>query len=284
MGDAIVDNVWDGEDQVDLSNYRSDEDFEGSASEAEAIAEESNKNSKKRKKFEQLKLKKKMKLSELEESKASQEESKPTKPLPFTVEEMVDLLEANRPGNVRPVNDVDFTVDDFVYAGLDETTTTKSKKNKICPFVRTLSANMPNYKKLLMNTSLPKEDRGCPMLLILCSSAIRATQIIKSISAKLIKCKIAKLFAKHFKVEEQMEMLAKDYYPIALGTPNRVKKLIELGSLSLRRTALVLVDVTPDSKQFNILTLNEVGTDLYRLLYDQILPEKAHLKLALVRE
>jgi hypothetical protein len=288
MGDAIADNVWEGEDEIDLAqNYRSDEEFE----EADSGAEEepkvlSEKASKKKRKFEEFKMKKKMKLQEgAAEVEDKHVEKKPVQISPLKTEEMLQLVEANRPGNVRPTGDVDFTVEDFTYPDLDESSTTKSAKNKkICPFVRALSANMPGYKKMLLNKVASKEDFGCPLLLVLCSSAIRATQIIKSMCAKLIKCKIAKLFAKHFKVEEQMEMLSKEYSPIALGTPNRVAKLIELGALSLRRTVLVLVDVTPDSKQFSILTLNEVKHDFYRLLYNQILPEKKHLKVALIRE
>jgi hypothetical protein len=66
---------------------------------------------------------------------------------------------------------------------------------KPCPFVRALSNSLPAYKKLLVDEVDEKtsEDFGCPVVLVVCSSAIRATAIIKSMSAKLIKCKIAKV-------------------------------------------------------------------------------------------
>lgn len=285
MGDAIIEDVWEGEREIDLAqNYNSADEFSDdiSGEEGEA-AEVSEKASKKRKKFEEFKLKKKMKLQDSAVDESSKPAAKGKQPL--QPEEMCTLFEENRPGNIRATGDDDFSVVDFVYPGLDESSTTKSEKNKkICPFVRALSANMPGYKKLLLSKVASKEDFGCPLLLVVCSSAIRATQIIKSMCAKLIKCKIAKLFAKHFKVEEQMEMLSKEYFPIALGTPNRLRKLIEVGALSLRRAALVLVDVTPDSKQFTVLTLKEVNTDFYRLMYDHVLPEKGHLKLAMIKE
>jgi len=293
MGDAIAENYWEGEDQVDLAvNYHSDDEFveegdDSGAEGAEPVVDE--KTSKKRKKFEALKEKKKAKLSELanneKDGNGKATKGKQKRPKAFTVEEQIDLIESCRPGNIRNQDNLNFEDGDFVFPDLEEGSVTKSEKGKkICPFVRALSANLEGYKKTLLNNNAPKDDFVCPVLLVLCSSAIRATQIIKSISAKLIKCKIAKLFAKHFKVEEQMEMLSKEYYPIALGTPNRVSKLIELGALSLRRTAMVLVDVTPDSKSFTILTLNEVKNDFYKLLYTQILPEKSHLKIALIRE
>jgi protein CMS1 len=287
MGDAIIEDTWDGEHEIDLAqNYNSGDEFSEDISvEGEPVVSE--KLSKKRKKFEEFKLKKKLKLQEepaVEAQKAAVAKQQ-SKAQPFQPEEMLAMFEAHRPGNIGHSNGTDFSVSDFVFAGLDEGSTTKSEKNKkVCSFVRALSANMPGYKKLLLNKASSKEDHGCPLLLVVCSSAIRATQVIKSMSAKLIKCKIAKLFAKHFKVEEQMEMLSKEYFPIALGTPNRIAKLIEVGALSLRRTALVLLDVTPDSKQFTLLTLNEVKADTYKLLYNHVLPEKGHLKLAMVRE
>lgn len=292
MGDAIAENYWEGEDQVDLAvNYHSDDEFveegDDSGVDAEPVVDE--KTSKKRKKFEAMKEKKKAKLSELgkgeEDSTGNGSKGQQKLPKAFTVEEQIDLIESCRPGNIRNQDNLNFEDNDFVFPDLEEGSVTKSEKGKkVCPFVRALSANLEGYKKTLLNNSAPKDDFGCPILLVICSSAIRATQIIKSISAKLIKCKIAKLFAKHFKVEEQMEMLSKEYFPIALGTPNRVSKLIELGALSLRRTAMVLVDVTPDSKSFTILSLNEVKNDFYKLLYTQVLPEKSHLKIALIRE
>jgi protein CMS1 len=249
---------------------------------------------KKRRRLEDAKLRKKAKLSEEEEvtEGTSAEQSKKgapakgAKPSALTPLEMLQGIESNRPKSLGSVEILDFSEAHFVYPDLVESATTKSVKNKrVCPFVRALSANMPNYKALLLNSSVgEKEDFGCPQLLIICSSAIRATQIIKSISARLIKCRVAKLFAKHFKIEEQMDSLSKEYHPIAVGTPNRISKLIELGALSLRRTLLVLIDVTPDAKQFTILTLNEVKVDFYRLLYQHIHPATKHAKIAMIRE
>ena len=41
---------------------------------------------------------------------------------------------------------------------------------------------------------------------------------------------MAKLFAKHLKVKQQQEMLA-TFSPVAVGTPNRLAKLMDLGAL-----------------------------------------------------
>ena len=62
-------------------------------------------------------------------------------------------------------------------------------------------------------------------------------------------CKVGKLFAKHFKVEEQQADLAKRRLAVAVGTPNRLTKLADLGALRLDRLRLIAVDVHLDAKQ-----------------------------------
>lgn len=62
-------------------------------------------------------------------------------------------------------------------------------------------------------------------------------------------CKVAKLFAKHFKVPEQQALLTKTAPAIGVGTPHRLSQLAALGALKLDRLSLVLVDVALDAKQ-----------------------------------
>ncbi len=62
-------------------------------------------------------------------------------------------------------------------------------------------------------------------------------------------CKVGKLFAKHFKVEEQRAELAQRRLAVAVGTPNRLTKLADLGALRLDRLRLIAVDVHLDAKQ-----------------------------------
>ena len=62
-------------------------------------------------------------------------------------------------------------------------------------------------------------------------------------------CKVGKLFAKHFKVEEQRADLATRRLAAAVGTPNRLAKLADLGALRLDRLRLIAVDVHLDAKQ-----------------------------------
>lgn len=63
-----------------------------------------------------------------------------------------------------------------------------------------------------------------------------------------------------------MESLAKTHYAIAIGTPNRISKLVSLGSLQLSMIKLVIIDIEPDIKKFTILTMPTVKDDFYELM------------------
>lgn len=280
-GDSLEAN-WDGADQLDCYDKPddapgNDSDYEledGSSDSKNKTGEDNSKKSKKKRKFEALKDKKTDKLN----SNSEQEVSLTQLP----TDEMVMELVKNKP---KLLKFPDFQEGSFFFPDF-AVPQTASKTKKVCPFVRALSTILPNYKKVLVGEidGISSELFGCPILIIICASAIRATEIIKSVSSKLIKCKIAKLFAKHFKLEEQIDMLSKEYFPIAIGTPNRLRKLVEYGALKLSAAKVVLVDLTPDVKRFNILTSNDVKSDFYPLLCEDIYPERSHLKIALIKD
>jgi hypothetical protein len=102
-----------------------------------------------------------------------------------------------------------------------------------------------------------------------------------------------------------VDLLSKQYFPVAVGTPNRMSKLVELGALSLTRvkvrirhamnttlffteifkchkTQVLLVDMAEDEKKFSILTMPIVKEDFYAFLLKYIQPECGHMKISLV--
>jgi hypothetical protein len=81
--------------------------------------------------------------------------------------------------------------------------------------------------------------------------------LIKKI--KPFEVRVAKLFSKHFKVAQQRDMLQQNFHPIAVGTPNRLEKLLEVGALSLAHTDLVLLDMSQNQKKATILESNDVS-------------------------
>lgn len=106
--------------------------------------------------------------------------------------------------------------------------------------------------------------------------------IVRHLSS--FKCKVAKLFAKHIKAEDQADNLTIAFHPIAIGTPARVKKLLEMDALSLEHTAFVILDMEKDKKQMTILELKDTARELAELLQFHLIPrlnKTSKMKLAL---
>ncbi|KGL75440.1 Protein CMSS1, partial [Tinamus guttatus] len=96
----------------------------------------------------------------------------------------------------------------------------------------------PKWAKLRKNH---KETKSLVMLVI-CSSALRSLELIKSMTAFKGDCRVLKLFAKHIKIKEQMTMLEKGVFHIGVGTPGRIKALVEQDGLCLNSTKYVILD------------------------------------------
>jgi protein CMS1 len=205
-------------------------------------------------------------------------------------EEMLYLVEdARRRHRLVPeaLSSLHFEVDNFFYPAMETKAVTESTTKKLSPFIRALSTSLPNYRKLLAAegcTNVASEDLGSPLVVIVTASAIRATEIIQGLNSKIHHCKLAKLFGKHIKITEQIEILSKSYYPIVIGTPHRLHQLAELGALSLNKTQLFFIDFTADSKTFTILTLPGVNQDFGKFLFQFVHPNRSHVRIALIKD
>lgn len=108
---------------------------------------------------------------------------------------------------------------------------------------------------------------------------------VNSRHLKGFKCRVAKLFAKHMKSDEQAKQLASMYLPIAVGTPARVKKLLEMDALSLKHTTHVIFDMEKDKKQLTVLELKDTATEMVDLLQFYFIPqlnkEDSNMKIVL---
>eukprot|EP00117_Sycon_ciliatum_P019759 scpid7001/ scgid17807/ Uncharacterized protein C3orf26 homolog len=114
---------------------------------------------------------------------------------------------------------------------------------------------------------------GRPVLLVITSSAVRAVDLIRAAGEFSSGCQVAKLFAKHFKLEQHKEFLTKTTVHIGVGTPNRILRLVESGHLSLKRLKYVVIDWTlKDAKQRQIYQIPEVVQDLVNLTLTSIVP------------
>lgn len=148
-----------------------------------------------------------------------------------------------------------------------------------------LKRSLPGLQKLASDNALRVVGR--PLVVIVSPAAVRANDLAKELRVRLPNQRTAKLFAKHIKVEAQAEALRKDFHALAVGTPNRLGKLIEAGAISLAGCRLLVLDASfRDAKQFTLLTLPGVAKDMAVLLRDHVLPalkkaEAEALKIAM---
>ena len=114
-------------------------------------------------------------------------------------------------------------------------------------------------------------------VLVLCSSALRCVEVIRALKATL-RCSVAKLFAKHLKLGEQLEELARETPVVCVGTAHRAAQLLgstHAGALRASAVRLVLVDCEPDAKAFTMLTQLESSTALRELMETHLLTSSA---------
>lgn len=110
-----------------------------------------------------------------------------------------------------------------------------------------------------------------PRVLILAISARRAVAILKELAP--LRIQIAKLFPKQGTCHEQATQLSETKFCVAVGTPQRIKELMDRGSLSVKQTQLVLLDTFQNDKRFSVYTLPDTSTYCVDVLKDYVRPE-----------
>ncbi|KAI1766787.1 U3-containing 90S pre-ribosomal complex subunit-domain containing protein [Hypoxylon sp. FL1150] len=113
----------------------------------------------------------------------------------------------------------------------------------------------------------PKKN-GSPHTLIVTSAGLRAADIVRSVRKYQSKNNtIAKLFAKHIKVKESVELLEKSRTGIAVGTPVRLYDLVENSALNLDNLERLVIDASHiDQKKRGIMDMKDTMLPLARWL------------------
>ncbi|XP_074708064.1 protein CMSS1 isoform X2 [Strix uralensis] len=121
----------------------------------------------------------------------------------------------------------------------------------------------PKWAKLRKN----HREKKSVVMLVICSSALRSLELIKSMTAFKGDCRVLKLFAKHIKIKEQMNMLEKGVFHIGVGTPGRVKALVEQDGLFLNSTKYMILDWNwRDQKLRRMMDIPEIKKETIDLL------------------
>jgi len=139
------------------------------------------------------------------------------------------------------------------------------------PHARTIEHLQTQIKFLWPDWKSAISEGGCPKVLIITYSAMRAIAFTKALKGLRQGLRIAKLFSRHLKVEEQKKELLKGNCEVAVGTPNRLLKLVSVGALSLHNSSCVVVDACKDIKNTTILDMNGVREDFFKFFHSQII-------------
>ena len=188
---------------------------------------------------------KKKNITEILKLKGS-EISKPK----FAVEEFKKIIKKYLNENLSSVekNDLKLSGDpDELNSKLDNLIMKRGKISKLKldeQFNKKFNNKLENYLKKPKAKKLQR-----PFVLVLTSSAIRCIEIQKQLekSNELIQKKRLRwmhAFAKHKKLNEQIEMLNKSKTPthLVLGTPQRIAQLVEANALMLSCVKYVIID------------------------------------------
>ena len=117
-------------------------------------------------------------------------------------------------------------------------------------------------------------QKGSPLLLLISSSAVRALEMARDARQALGEdCTVAKLFAKHMKVDKQQQFLSAHVCHIATGTPERLLQLVNKFDYLSTSLKLVVLDwQRKDLKQRTLIEISENRKPLATLLREFIIP------------
>jgi len=117
--------------------------------------------------------------------------------------------------------------------------------------------------------SQKSKSKGAPTLLFVTGAALRVADVTRVLKDKRLRGEkggeVAKLFAKHFKLEEHVTYLKRTKVGVAVGTPGRIGKLLcETDALTLSALTHIILDVTfRDAKKRTLFDIPETRDEVF---------------------
>lgn len=137
------------------------------------------------------------------------------------------------------------------------------------------ASNLPSYLDKFVQggkASLSTcKTEASPHTIIIASSGIRVADLVRELRVyHSERSKVAKLIAKHQKLKENAEFLAKTRVGIAVCTPARLLALLEQDAIKVKDLRTIVVDASYlDEKKRSIVDMLEVFEPLMRLLHSE---------------
>ncbi|CCM02887.1 uncharacterized protein FIBRA_05001 [Fibroporia radiculosa] len=123
---------------------------------------------------------------------------------------------------------------------------------------------------LRVRLSQRPKSKGAPTLLFVAGAALRVADVTRILKDENLRGKkggeVAKLFARHIKLEEHVTYLKRTKIAAAVGTPGRLGKLLcDTDALSTSALTHVLLDVSyRDAKNRNLLEIPETRDEVFK--------------------
>mmetsp|Transcript_28534 Transcript_28534/g.77235 ORF Transcript_28534/g.77235 Transcript_28534/m.77235 type:complete len:315 (-) Transcript_28534:175-1119(-) len=115
-----------------------------------------------------------------------------------------------------------------------------------------------------------QQQQRSPRAIVCCLSARRSVAVLKDLAP--MKLRVAKLFPKQGTIGEQARQLETTDFALAVGTPHRIKELIDGGSLTLENTRLLGLDTFLNPKNQSVYTLHDTAPFLKSILKEHAEP------------
>ncbi|KAI5786276.1 U3-containing 90S pre-ribosomal complex subunit-domain containing protein [Pyronema domesticum] len=151
---------------------------------------------------------------------------------------------------------------------------------------RTLE-NLPEFLETFSNgkqLNTTSQTPGAPHTIIVTAAALRATDLARSVKKFQTKdSMVAKLFAKHIKLSESIDLCRSTRIGLGVGTPARLLALILEGSLKLDYVDTVVLDMSGvNEKQQGIFDIRETHKDVLDLLNTPLVKSRLDGKMKLL--
>uniref|UniRef100_UPI00358DE9EE protein CMSS1 isoform X1 n=2 Tax=Myxine glutinosa TaxID=7769 RepID=UPI00358DE9EE len=174
-------------------------------------------------------------------------------------EDFVNSLNNHYKGKLSSVEMDEIHLPESAFAPYKSTTSLPCYLSKVCP--------------KLMDTCRDHTIKSEPLVLIVCSSALRCLDVIRNLGAFKERCKITKLFAKHIKMEEQQKFLSSHTVHVGVGTPARITALMVKGFLKTSSLQYVVIDWNwQDQKLRRLVDIPELKVELFELFRSFVIP------------
>ncbi|EJF65662.1 hypothetical protein DICSQDRAFT_49956, partial [Dichomitus squalens LYAD-421 SS1] len=114
------------------------------------------------------------------------------------------------------------------------------------------------------------KNNGAPTLIFVAGAALRVADVTRVLKDKRLRGEkggdVAKLFAKHFKLEEHVAYLKRTKIAAAVGTPGRLGKLLcDTDAFSTSALTHIILDVSyRDVKKRTLLDIPETRDEVFR--------------------